>query len=159
MQLSFLDVLSIANTKLRLISSAGRPRIQPSSLKGHPMRTRNKQSLAGSLAGKQRDQGEDQAELHDILPPHAEMKSQSRVRQPRKLRVVACEPCRARRIRCDGRKPICRTCEARGSECEYPEVGVLEYKPGTWQVLILDPRETSARQLSMLAGVGEDRAL
>ncbi|UNI22271.1 hypothetical protein JDV02_008173 [Purpureocillium takamizusanense] len=48
------------------------------------------------------------------------MASPSRA-QTRKIRVLACEACRARRTRCDGRKPVCGTCEARSCECSYPQ--------------------------------------
>jgi len=40
----------------------------------------------------------------------------------RRIRVLACEACRARRTRCDGRKPVCGTCETRSCECSYPQV-------------------------------------
>lgn len=42
--------------------------------------------------------------------------------QAKKVRVLACEACRTRRTRCDGRKPTCRACEARSCYCNYPEV-------------------------------------
>jgi hypothetical protein len=46
----------------------------------------------------------------------------------RKPRVLACEVCRGRRTRCDGKKPKCSSCEARGVECVYPEVCIWPYQ-------------------------------
>ncbi|EFX02461.1 fungal specific transcription factor domain containing protein [Grosmannia clavigera kw1407] len=46
----------------------------------------------------------------------------ARERQRRRKITLACEPCRERKARCDGRKPICSTCEHRSlglEQCIY----------------------------------------
>ncbi|CAK7227397.1 hypothetical protein SBRCBS47491_006555 [Sporothrix bragantina] len=50
------------------------------------------------------------------------MSSDTRERQRRRKITLACEPCRERKSRCDGRKPICSTCEHRSlglEQCIY----------------------------------------
>ncbi|ODN98459.1 hypothetical protein L198_03704 [Cryptococcus wingfieldii CBS 7118] len=49
--------------------------------------------------------------------------STSEFRLPRKRQLISCYPCRKRKLRCDGRKPICEQCERRkvASECGYAE--------------------------------------
>ncbi|CAK7240023.1 MAG: hypothetical protein STHCBS139747_001458 [Sporothrix thermara] len=50
------------------------------------------------------------------------MASETRERQRRRKVTLACEPCRERKSRCDGRKPICSTCEHRSlglEQCIY----------------------------------------
>ncbi|KIH94143.1 fungal specific transcription factor domain containing protein [Sporothrix brasiliensis 5110] len=50
------------------------------------------------------------------------MASDTRERQRRRKIVLACEPCRERKTRCDGRKPICSSCEHRSlglEKCIY----------------------------------------
>lgn len=50
------------------------------------------------------------------------MASDTRERQRRRKIVLACEPCRERKSRCDGRKPICSSCERRAlglEQCVY----------------------------------------
>ncbi|WVQ71764.1 hypothetical protein IAR50_001305 [Cryptococcus sp. DSM 104548] len=44
-------------------------------------------------------------------------------RVPRKRQLISCYPCRKRKLRCDGRKPICEQCERRkvASGCGYAE--------------------------------------
>ncbi|KAL4929566.1 transcription factor domain-containing protein [Aspergillus undulatus] len=43
-------------------------------------------------------------------------------RGPKRRRVnVACSPCRAHKIRCDGIRPNCGTCQRRREECAYPD--------------------------------------
>ena len=37
----------------------------------------------------------------------------------RRRTALACKACRARKSRCDGRRPTCATCRALGFECEY----------------------------------------
>ncbi|KAJ9129810.1 hypothetical protein NKR23_g12454 [Pleurostoma richardsiae] len=32
---------------------------------------------------------------------------------------AACEPCRKKKVKCDGRRPICGHCRRRGYECDY----------------------------------------
>ncbi|EPE05020.1 fungal specific transcription factor [Ophiostoma piceae UAMH 11346] len=47
------------------------------------------------------------------------MASETRERQRRRKTTLACEPCRERKSRCDGRKPICSTCEHRSLGLEH----------------------------------------
>ncbi len=43
--------------------------------------------------------------------------------QRRRKARLACNPCRARKTGCDGRKPVCSACSLRGWEdkCGYPD--------------------------------------
>lgn len=38
--------------------------------------------------------------------------------KPRARQRPACEECRRRKLRCDGKKPRCSTCEHAGTECD-----------------------------------------
>lgn len=39
----------------------------------------------------------------------------------RKFRVpAACQPCKAKKVRCDGARPTCGVCESKGRACAYP---------------------------------------
>lgn len=40
-------------------------------------------------------------------------------RKRQKLTTTACEPCRTRKIRCDGNKPSCEACAKRSQQCIY----------------------------------------
>jgi len=40
-------------------------------------------------------------------------------RKRQKLTTTACEPCRSRKIRCDGNKPTCEACSKRSQQCIY----------------------------------------
>ncbi|KAJ8105521.1 hypothetical protein OPT61_g10123 [Boeremia exigua] len=40
-------------------------------------------------------------------------------RKRQKLTSTACEPCRSRKIRCDGNKPTCEACSKRSQQCVY----------------------------------------
>ncbi|KAH6618876.1 hypothetical protein C7974DRAFT_317726, partial [Boeremia exigua] len=40
-------------------------------------------------------------------------------RKRQKLTTTACEPCRNRKIRCDGNKPSCEACSKRSQQCIY----------------------------------------
>ena len=40
-------------------------------------------------------------------------------RKRQKLTTTACEPCRNRKIRCDGNKPTCEACAKRSQPCVY----------------------------------------
>lgn len=44
--------------------------------------------------------------------------------QKRRRVLVACSNCRARKTKCDAKKPICSTCVAAGEECNYAAEGV-----------------------------------
>ncbi|KAG1843243.1 uncharacterized protein F5891DRAFT_1211169 [Suillus fuscotomentosus] len=59
-------------------------------------------------------------------PPHREISNQ----------VVACQQCRARKIRCDSARPICHNCVRRSNECQYdaaPKRRGPDKRPGTRQ--------------------------
>jgi hypothetical protein len=36
-----------------------------------------------------------------------------------KITIVACVPCRKRKTKCDGRRPLCSQCQSRDSQCQY----------------------------------------
>ncbi|TPX12372.1 uncharacterized protein E0L32_007019 [Thyridium curvatum] len=59
------------------------------------------------------------------IPPAKRTKRRETGRRQVKRRKIAlaCNYCRSRKTRCDGRQPICSTCEAKGStlDCIYPE--------------------------------------
>lgn len=40
----------------------------------------------------------------------------------RRRAVLACDTCRSRRTKCDGRKPACSFCEEHGIPCNYRSV-------------------------------------
>ncbi|KAB8224280.1 hypothetical protein BDV33DRAFT_199675 [Aspergillus novoparasiticus] len=44
---------------------------------------------------------------------------------PRRRSALACNTCRERRTKCDGRRPKCSFCIERGKDCFYPETQVL----------------------------------
>ena len=47
------------------------------------------------------------------------------IRRERRRRVaVACSGCRARKTKCDARKPTCSTCIAAGEACDYSSEGI-----------------------------------
>src|SRR2546421_10787885 len=51
-----------------------------------------------------------------LLRSHPRLSSQ-RLSYPRKRAIRACQLCRARRTKCDNKKPTCSFCEKVGSEC------------------------------------------
>lgn len=46
----------------------------------------------------------------------------SNINRGRRRLARACEPCRQRKIKCDGAKPTCGHCAYQGSECTYEDV-------------------------------------
>lgn len=50
-------------------------------------------------------------------PPATKQQSRPRGAYPRKRAVRACQTCRARRTKCDNRKPSCSFCERIGAKC------------------------------------------
>nr|XP_036587345.1 C6 transcription factor [Colletotrichum truncatum]KAF6798287.1 C6 transcription factor [Colletotrichum truncatum] len=59
--------------------------------------------------------GDNEPPKQDVVQPPV------RARQPSRQRKTnsACDPCRKRKIKCDGRLPKCRICEHRGDSCAY----------------------------------------
>lgn len=58
---------------------------------------------------------------------HRTAHSRSALSDRRKARTrlkIACDTCRARRTKCDGKRPSCTHCHTRGSECHYQHVAV-----------------------------------
>lgn len=55
--------------------------------------------------------------LHPMAPGPPAFMATPRKRQ--KLTTTACEPCRNRKIRCDGNKPTCEACAKRSQQCIY----------------------------------------
>ncbi|KAE9392598.1 hypothetical protein BT96DRAFT_830400, partial [Gymnopus androsaceus JB14] len=49
--------------------------------------------------------------------PSRSQQSSPRVSRPRT--TVACEFCRARKLKCDGVRPFCYNCNRRGLACTY----------------------------------------
>uniref|UniRef100_A0A0L0NAC4 Nitrogen assimilation transcription factor nit-4 n=1 Tax=Tolypocladium ophioglossoides (strain CBS 100239) TaxID=1163406 RepID=A0A0L0NAC4_TOLOC len=44
-----------------------------------------------------------------------------------KKSAFSCEPCRRRKVKCDGERPVCRRCSARNDECIYKLNPTLSY--------------------------------
>src|SRR5258705_2369088 len=61
---------------------------------------------------------------------------------PRKRAVTACQVCRARRTRCDNKKPSCSFCEKVGAECITSSADLSSFDPASLRILErLDPPE------------------
>ncbi|GAB1320014.1 Fungal-specific transcription factor domain-containing protein [Madurella fahalii] len=56
-------------------------------------------------------------------PTHAFVAETGQSTQRRRKARLACNPCRARKTGCDGRKPVCSACSLRGwdDKCDYPD--------------------------------------
>ncbi|KAI1267803.1 hypothetical protein F5Y18DRAFT_424101 [Xylariaceae sp. FL1019] len=65
----------------------------------------------------------------------------SRSSGKRRLRGLTCANCRARKVRCEGSQPTCKTCEAYHDECHYDKA------PPVSQVLALAARLKEAEQV------------
>ncbi|KAI9050527.1 hypothetical protein LZ554_005688 [Drepanopeziza brunnea f. sp. 'monogermtubi'] len=79
---------------------------------------------------------------------------------PRKRVSQACDRCRSRKDKCDGKKPTCSTCTANGRECSYdanvkkrglPE-GYVRGLEKLWGLAIRDVDEVEDNMLSALSG-------
>lgn len=82
---------------------------------------------------------------------------------PRKRVSQACDRCRSRKDKCDGKKPACSTCLSNGRDCTYdanvkkrglPE-GYVRGLEKLWGLAIRDVEDIEANMLGVLAG-GED---
>src|SRR5690349_21194568 len=71
---------------------------------------------------------------------------------PRKRAVTACQVCRARRTKCDNKKPSCSFCERVGAKCISSSVDLSAFDPASLKILErLDHlEETLALQHSQL---------
>ncbi|KAI0141251.1 hypothetical protein GGR57DRAFT_509232 [Xylariaceae sp. FL1272] len=74
----------------------------------------------------------------------------SRSSAKRRFRGLTCANCRARKIRCEGSQPTCKTCEAYHDECHYDKA------PPVSQVLALAARLKEAEQV--IASLRAERA-
>jgi len=92
-----------------------------------------------------------------------ELKKNSKQGRPRKRVSQACDKCRSRKDKCDGKKPACSTCIANGRECSYdanvkkrglPE-GYVRGLEKLWGLAIRDVDEVEENVLSALAGDDE----
>ncbi|KAH7386330.1 fungal-specific transcription factor domain-containing protein [Cadophora sp. MPI-SDFR-AT-0126] len=92
-----------------------------------------------------------------------ELKKKSKQGGPRKRVSQACDKCRSRKDKCDGKKPACSTCIANGRECSYdanvkkrglPE-GYVRGLEKLWGLAIRDVDEVEDNILSALAGDDE----
>jgi len=79
---------------------------------------------------------------------------------PRKRVSQACDRCRSRKDKCDGKKPACSTCLSNGRECSYdanvkkrglPE-GYVRGLEKLWGLAIRDVDDIEANMLGVLAG-------
>lgn len=62
------------------------------------------------------------SQQHHHLDAHSHWMASTTFAAPRKrqkLTTTACEPCRSRKIRCDGNKPTCEACSKRAQQCIY----------------------------------------
>ncbi|KAG1853113.1 hypothetical protein F4604DRAFT_1289400 [Suillus subluteus] len=68
--------------------------------------------------------------------PQPAFTSQDSPRREISNQVIACQQCRARKIRCDSARPICHNCVRRSNECQYdtaPKRRGPDKRPGTRQ--------------------------
>ena len=54
---------------------------------------------------------------------------------PRKRAVAACQTCRARKTKCDNRRPVCSFCESVGATCIYSAYDLSAYDPASLAIL------------------------
>src|SRR6266536_5050324 len=54
---------------------------------------------------------------------------------PRKRAVTACQVCRARRTKCDNKKPSCSFCEKVGAKCLTSSVDLSPFDPASLRIL------------------------
>ncbi|KAK0112035.1 hypothetical protein ONS96_001296 [Cadophora gregata f. sp. sojae] len=106
--------------------------------------------------------GKGQPEASDDKPEvdGGELKKKSKHGGPRKRVSQACDKCRSRKDKCDGKKPACSTCISNGRECSYdanvkkrglPE-GYVRGLEKLWGLAIRDVEEVEDGILSALAG-------
>ncbi|CAH0024671.1 unnamed protein product [Clonostachys rhizophaga] len=63
-----------------------------------------------------------------------------------------CTPCRAKKIKCDGRRPKCSDCEATALDCVYPRDARKELRPSRARVQVLE--DTMAMMLEHMSSMG-----
>jgi hypothetical protein len=54
---------------------------------------------------------------------------------PRKRAVTACQVCRARRTKCDQKKPFCSFCESIGAECTSAPAALSTFDPASLAII------------------------
>jgi hypothetical protein len=99
-------------------------------------------------------------------PKGEDLKANNSTQRPRKRVSQACDQCRSRKDKCDGRKPACSTCTAHGRTCSYntnvkkrglPE-GYVRGLEKLWGLAIRDVRGVEDNVLLALAGDGQNDA-
>lgn len=83
-------------------------------------------------------------------PPTYDAKKRQRV-------SIACLPCRAKRMRCDGQQPVCGSCVRRGIECEYQHTENKRRPPSKKYVESLQARISQLE--AQLASLGSSAQL
>jgi hypothetical protein len=68
--------------------------------------------------------GEEQA----IQNPHPQPQPQPQQQQPRRRARNSCDVCKTKKTKCDGARPVCKTCMEKGRQCFYSDPGSEEYK-------------------------------
>ncbi|KAH8817326.1 hypothetical protein F5884DRAFT_779068 [Xylogone sp. PMI_703] len=85
----------------------------------------------------------DVADLEPSSPPAQSSSTATRKRPaargtaayPRKRAVTACQVCRARRTKCDNKKPTCSFCEKVGATCVSSSVDLSTFDPASLKIL------------------------
>ncbi|OJJ50723.1 hypothetical protein ASPZODRAFT_11578 [Penicilliopsis zonata CBS 506.65] len=76
--------------------------------------------------------------------------------KPRKRIILACNGCRAKRTKCDGRQPRCGGCSYREEECQYTDSESKRKRPSNAYISALEARvECLERRLAASEGRGK----
>ena len=68
--------------------------------------------------------------------PQQVLATPDKAKPPRERAIRACQTCRAKRIRCDNKRPTCSACQKKGSECvQVPADSSLALDPGSLKIL------------------------
>lgn len=101
-----------------------------------------------------------------ILPKVEDLNTSKSKQGPRKRVSQACDRCRSRKDKCDGRKPSCSTCTTHGRVCSYdtnvkkrglPE-GYVRGLEKLWGLAIRDVRGVEENILLVITGENRDDA-
>lgn len=110
------------------------------------------------------DQSKSQKE--QTVTKREDSKANNSTQRPRKRVSQACDQCRSRKDKCDGKKPACSTCTAHGRTCSYntnvkkrglPE-GYVRGLEKLWGLAIRDVRGVEDNVLLALTGDGQNDA-